>query len=221
MNQATTAAPPATGEATGDSARAPEAARASPMMAQYLGDQGRLSRLPAVLSDGRLLRTVLRRRGDRQPRARHRADQARQARGRGHPDVRRADRARRRLSASPDRARAIASRSASSSKTRPKRRSAAASRWCGATSSAWSRRERSPRSGCSSPAAPICCWRCSAAGPARAASSSASPRSTSRPAPSASAKTDEAGLGPEIARDRAERDRRAAGACSTIPPSRG
>ena len=37
MNQATTAAPPATGETTGDSARPPESARASPMMAQYLG----------------------------------------------------------------------------------------------------------------------------------------------------------------------------------------
>ena len=37
MNQATTAAPPATGEATGDSMRPPEATRASPMMAQYLG----------------------------------------------------------------------------------------------------------------------------------------------------------------------------------------
>ena len=37
MNQATKAAPPATGEATGDSARPPEVARASPMMAQYLG----------------------------------------------------------------------------------------------------------------------------------------------------------------------------------------
>src|ERR1019366_4389209 len=36
MNQATKAAPPATGEATGDSARPPEAVRASPMMAQYL-----------------------------------------------------------------------------------------------------------------------------------------------------------------------------------------
>ena len=37
MNQATPAAPPATDEATGDSARSPDLARASPMMAQYLG----------------------------------------------------------------------------------------------------------------------------------------------------------------------------------------
>ena len=36
MNQATTAAPPATGEATGEPARPPEPTRASPMMAQYL-----------------------------------------------------------------------------------------------------------------------------------------------------------------------------------------
>ena len=39
------------------------------------------------------------------PRARHRADQARQASGPRHPDVRRADRARRRISASADRTR--------------------------------------------------------------------------------------------------------------------
>ena len=68
-------------------------------------DQGGQSGLPAVLPDGRLLRALLRRRGGREPRARHRADQARQARGRGHPHVRRADRARRRLSQPPDRAR--------------------------------------------------------------------------------------------------------------------
>src|ERR1017187_3106056 len=37
MNHATTAAPPAAGEATGDLTRPPEVARASPMMAQYLG----------------------------------------------------------------------------------------------------------------------------------------------------------------------------------------
>ena len=55
-------------------------------------DQGRQSGLPAVLPDGRFLRAVLRGRRDRQPGARHRADQARQASGRGHPDVRRAGR---------------------------------------------------------------------------------------------------------------------------------
>ena len=37
MNQATTAAAPATDEAAGEAARAPEPTRASPMMAQYLG----------------------------------------------------------------------------------------------------------------------------------------------------------------------------------------
>ena len=68
-------------------------------------DQGGQSGLPPVLPDGRLLRAVLRRRGDREPGARHRADQARQAHGRRHPDVRRAGRARRRLSPAADRAR--------------------------------------------------------------------------------------------------------------------
>ncbi len=68
-------------------------------------DQGRQSGLPAVLPDGRFLRDVLRRRRDRLARARHRADQARQASGPRHPDVRRAGGARRRISASPDRAR--------------------------------------------------------------------------------------------------------------------
>ena len=68
-------------------------------------DQGGQSGLPAVLPDGRFLRAVLRRRRGREPGARHRADQARQARGRGHPHVRRAGRARRRLSQPADRAR--------------------------------------------------------------------------------------------------------------------
>ena len=68
-------------------------------------DQGRPSRTAAVLPDGRFLRIVLRGRRDRLPRARHRADQTRQAPGRGYPDVRRAGGALRGLSASPDRAR--------------------------------------------------------------------------------------------------------------------
>ena len=68
-------------------------------------DQGRQSGLPAVLPDGRFLRDVLRRRRDRLARARHHAHQARQASGPRHPDVRRAGGARRRISASPDRAR--------------------------------------------------------------------------------------------------------------------
>ena len=71
------------------------------------------------------------------PGARHRADQARQASGPGHPDVRRAGACRRRLSAEADRARASASPSASRSRIRPRRRSAAANRWCGATWSGW------------------------------------------------------------------------------------
>ena len=68
-------------------------------------NQGGQSGLPAVLPDGRLLRAVLRRRGNREPGARHRPHEARQARGRGHPHVRRAGRARRRLPQPADRAR--------------------------------------------------------------------------------------------------------------------
>ena len=47
--------------------------------------------------------------------------------------------------------------------------------------------------------------------------STASPRSTFRPAPSSSSETDEAGLGAGNRAPRAERDRRAAERCSTIP----
>ena len=68
-------------------------------------DQGCQSGLPLVLPDGRFLRDVLRGRRNRLARARHHAHQTRQASGRRHPDVRRAGRARRRISASPDRAR--------------------------------------------------------------------------------------------------------------------
>ena len=66
-------------------------------------DQGRQSGLPAVLPDGRFLRAVLRGRRDRRARARHRADQARQASRPRHPDVRRAGPSRRRISPPPDR----------------------------------------------------------------------------------------------------------------------
>ena len=68
-------------------------------------DQGRQSGLPAVLPDGRFLRAVLRGRRNRRARARHRADQARQASRPRHPDVRRAGRSRRRIPAPADRAR--------------------------------------------------------------------------------------------------------------------
>ena len=61
--------------------------------------------MPVVLPDGRFLRDVLRRRRDRVARARHHADQARQASRQRHSDVRRADRALRRISAPADRAR--------------------------------------------------------------------------------------------------------------------
>ena len=60
--------------------------------------------MPVVLPDGRFLRIVLRRCRNGVPRPRHRLDQARQASRPRHSDVRRADRARRRISASPDRA---------------------------------------------------------------------------------------------------------------------
>ena len=66
------------------------------------GDQGRQSRLHAVLPHGRFLRAVLRRRRRRRRGARHRAHQARQAPGRGHPHVRGADPSRGRVPAAPD-----------------------------------------------------------------------------------------------------------------------
>ena len=54
---------------------------------------------------------------------------------------------------------AIASQSASRSRIPPRRRSAAARAWCGATSSAWSRPARSPRTRCSTLGATIICSR--------------------------------------------------------------
>ena len=60
------------------------------------------------------------------PRARHRADQARQASRPRHPDVRRADPPRRRISAPPDRARPPRRGLRADSRTRPRRESAAA-----------------------------------------------------------------------------------------------
>ena len=53
-------------------------------------DQAGPSGLPVVFPDGRFLRAVLRGRGRGGAGARHRADQARPARRRRHPDVRRA-----------------------------------------------------------------------------------------------------------------------------------
>ena len=74
------------------------------MMEQYLEIKAANPGAAAVLPDGRLLRAVLRGRRARLESARHRADQARQASGPGYPDVRRAGRALRGLSAPPDRA---------------------------------------------------------------------------------------------------------------------
>ena len=68
------------------------------------GNQGGQSGPAAVLPNGRFLRAVLRGCRDRLARARHHADQARQASGRRHPDVRRSGGTLGRLSASPDRA---------------------------------------------------------------------------------------------------------------------
>ena len=112
-------------DAASDSPDPETAARAlTPMMAQYFEIKAANPDCLLVLPDGRFLRIVLRRRGNREPGARHRADQARQARGRGHPDVRRAGRARRRLSQPPDRARPSRRRLRADSKTRRRRRSA-------------------------------------------------------------------------------------------------
>ena len=123
-------------------------------------DQGGQSRLPALLPDGRFLRVVLRRRRGREPGARHRADQARQARGRRHPHVRRAGRARRRLSQPADRARPSrrglrAARGSGGGEEAGREVGGASARSCG-----WSRRARLPRSGCSSRAARACWSRC-------------------------------------------------------------
>ena len=87
-------------------AAAPPRARrdaVTPDDAAVSGDQGGQSGLPVVLPDGRFLRAVLPGRRDREPRARHRADQARQAPGRRHSDVRRAGGALGRVSAQADR----------------------------------------------------------------------------------------------------------------------
>ena len=129
------------------------------------GDQGGQRRLPPVLPHGRFLRAVLRGCGDRLARARHRADQARQAFGRGHSHVRRAGPCRRRLSPAPDRHRPAASRSASRSRTPPRPESADPRRWSAATWCASSRRARSPRRRCSMPAPTISSPHCSARRP--------------------------------------------------------
>ena len=151
-------------------------------------NQGGQSGLPAVLPDGRLLRAVLRRRGGREPRARHRADQARQARRRGHPHVRRADRARRRLPQPADRA-------------GPSRRGLRAARGPGRGEKA--RREvgrparrraardaRHDHRGAAARARPgaACSWPCSGSRPSDGRGLTGSPRSISRPARSRSAR---------------------------------
>ena len=80
------------------------AGRSVPVDGAVPGDQGRQSRKPALVPHGRFLRAVLRGRGRRRRSARHRAHQARQASGRRHPHVRRADPSRRRISAAADHA---------------------------------------------------------------------------------------------------------------------
>ncbi len=104
------------------------------------------------------------------PRARHRADQARQASRPRHPDVRRADPSRRRISAPADRARP--SRRGVRAARRPGRGEEARQRraWCGATWCAWSRPARSPKTRCSTRGATIICWRSRARGSSSATS---------------------------------------------------
>ena len=149
-------------------------------------DQSRQSGLPVVLPDGRFLRIVLRRCRSRLARARHHADQARQASRGGHSDVRRAGRARRRISASPDRARPPGRRLRADRRSGRSDASAAARAWCGAMSCGWSRPARSPKTRCSTPRATIICWRWCAAAPRPATTVSRWPGSTFRPANSAS-----------------------------------
>ena len=104
------------------------------MMAQYLEIKAANPGCAAVLPDGRFLRAVLRGCRAAARGARHRADQARPARGRGHPDVRRAGAcAPKHYLAQADPRAASRSRSASRSRIRPRPASAAARRWCGAT----------------------------------------------------------------------------------------
>ena len=79
---------------------------------------------------------------------------------------------RRRISAPPDRARPPRRGLRADSRTRPRRRSAAARAWCGATWSGWSRPARSPRTRCSTPGATTTCWR----SPARARPTTATSR---------------------------------------------
>ena len=120
--------------------------------------------------------------------ARHRAHQARQASGRRHPDVRRAGPRRRRLPPEADRARPSRRRLRADRGSGRGAGSAAASRWCAATSSGWSRPARSPRTRCSTRGRNnyLAAVARSAARAATAPTPSASPGSTSRPASSAS-----------------------------------
>ena len=135
-------------------------------------------------------------------RARHRADQARQASRPRHPDVRRAGPSRRRIPAPPDRARPP--RRGLRADRGPGRgaRSAAARAWCGATSCAWSRPARSPRTRCSTRGATTTCSpsRARARSSRRGRAASRSPGSTFRPASSASPNATAPGLAAEIAR---------------------
>src|SRR5579864_657989 len=97
--------PPASGAQLGAPKAADEAGRVTPMMEQYIEIK---TANPDCLLFYRMgdLRIVLRRCRSGVAGARHRTDQARQASRPRHSDVRRADRARRRISAPSDRARA-------------------------------------------------------------------------------------------------------------------
>jgi hypothetical protein len=76
----------------------------TPMMAQYLGIKAELPRHARLLSHGRFLRAVLRRRAQGQPAARHHAHHTRPERGRAGGDGRRAGAFGRRLPGAADQA---------------------------------------------------------------------------------------------------------------------
>ena len=132
------------------------------------GDQGGQSGLPAVLPDGRFLRAVLPGRRDREPRARHRADQARQAPRRRHPDVRRAGGALGRVSAQADRGGLPRRGVRADSRTRRRRRSAAQRASCARDVIAADHAPaRSPKTRCSMRGATIISRRSCARAPPR------------------------------------------------------
>ena len=134
-------------------ARPVEAGRITPMMEQYIEIKAANPDCLLFYRMGDFYELFFDDAEIASPRARHRADQARQASGPRHPDVRRAGRARRRLSAPPDRARPPRRGLRADRGPGRSARSAAPRPWCAATSCGWSRPARSPRIRCSTPRA--------------------------------------------------------------------